>query len=79
MNDPKNMTVAQLVNWITKTRRSISNRPASMGLNSERAQNLVDRYMELQDEMVETDMELWREYCDKNRLDVNHNVYDMFA
>lgn len=78
MKNPSEMTKLQVLKWLEKTAKSISNRPASCTLNSARGQDLVDRYEELRDEaMVRGD--LWKVWCKYDNSDTSHDGYDRFA
>lgn len=83
MKYPAKMTNDQIIDWLNKTRSSISNFVSRGGaMNTDRGYDLLDRYGELLDEAQERNhhnINLWNEYCDSMNLSHYHDQYDLFA
>lgn len=78
MKDATKMTDSQIFHWLKKTAKSISNRPVSCSLNSERGQDLVDRFEELRYEALIRGG-VWHDFCVSDNSDPTHDGYDRFA
>lgn len=78
MKNPEDMTNLQILKWLDKTYKSISNRPVSCLPSSMRGETLVDRYEELRDQALVRD-DLWSTWCNYSGSDYNHDAYDLFA
>lgn len=78
----KNTDPAELIKAAEKTANSIAAHGQRGGTaNSERGQQLIDRYEELREAILATErgVNAWNEWCKKRGYYAGHDAYDFFA